>query len=74
MEWGGGKYDWRRSRGWENRQRRKIRVNRGEGTVQDREGEDEGTPEDDTASDWLHSTQMSEYKFTVREHVPPPSS
>lgn len=39
--------------------------------MQDREGEDEETPEGDMARDcWLHSAQMTEYKFTVVEHVP----
>jgi len=52
-----------------NRQRRKVRRNGEEGTVRDREGEDEETPEDDTARDWLHNAQMSEYKFTVCGHV-----
>ena len=52
-----------------NRQRRKIWRNGEEGTVQDREGEDEETPEGDMARNWLHSAQMTEYKFTVVEHV-----
>jgi hypothetical protein len=46
-------------------------MHREEGMVQDREGEDKETPEDETASDWLHNAQMPEYKFTVREHVLP---
>ena len=29
------------------------------------------TPEDDMAGDWLHSAQLSEYKFTVSGHVLP---
>lgn len=41
----------------------------GKGTMQNREGEDEETPEGDMARDWLRSAQMSEYKFTVRGHV-----
>jgi hypothetical protein len=45
--------------------------NREEGTVQDREGEEEETPGDDAANDWLLSAQMSGHKFTVREHVFP---
>ena len=40
--------------------------------MRNREGEDEEAPEEDTARDWLHSAQMSEYKFTVCEHVPSP--
>ena len=54
-----------------NRQKRKIRGNGEEGTVLDREGEDEETPEDDMTRDWLHSAQMSEYKSTVFGHVLP---
>lgn len=64
-------YDRGQSQGQKGIARDKDPEDREEGTMKDREGEEEETPEDDAASDWLLSTQMSEHKFTVREHVLP---